>query len=309
MARKPAMARKSAQKSAPRPTRPALSSAPEAPATVSARWLLTALAFTFLLAAFCAYGALCLLFYQGQWQLLFHPSHTISATPASAGLAFDDLRFDVTESGVPQLDGWWIPAAGDAPYAADTVLYLHDARGSLSDTVPALATLHRLGINVFAFDYHGFGRSAGAHPTERLASGDAVAAFSYLTDTRHLAAHSIVVYGKGTGATFAAHLAAQFAPAGAILEDPNPPAREVFRADARARILPLFLLQNESLDPTADLRAAHIPRLFLQRTPDSGRTHRLFAASSEPKQYYDLSTAPESALAATLRRFFDEVLH
>lgn len=281
----------------------------EAPPLVSARWLITALALTLLLAAFCGYGALCLLFYQGQWQLLFHPSRSITATPATAGLAFDDLRFDVTETGLPRLDGWWIPAAPGAPYGADTLLYLHDARGSLSDTVPALLMLHNLGINVFAFDYQGFGRSAGAHPTERLATGDSVAAFTYLTETRHIPPRSIVVYGNGTGATFAAHLAAHFAPAGAILENPNPPARQVFHSDARARILPLILLQKESLDPTAALVAAHIPCLFLQQQPDSGRTRRLFEISSGPKQYYDLRSASAPAVHETLRRFLDEVLH
>lgn len=278
------------------------------PIIVSPRWLLAAFAATVVLAVICGYGALCVLFYQGQWQLLFHPSHTVSSTPASAGVAFDEVRFDVTDAGQPQIDGWWIPAKPGAPYAADTVLYLHDAHGSLSDCIPALTMLHALGINVFAFDYRGFGRSAGAHPTEQLATADTAAAFTYLTDLRHIAPRDIVVFGEGVGATFAAHLTTQFAPAGIILEDPNPSARETFLTDARARILPLWLLQNEELDPRADLTAAHTPRLFLDLHGDSARTRALFEASSDPKQYFDLRSAPESTVNATLRRFFDDVL-
>jgi uncharacterized protein len=279
--------------------------AAEPPPTVSGRWLLTAFLLALAGAAGCGYLALCLLFYQGQWQMLFHPSHAITATPANAGLAFDDIRFDVTDTGVPQLDGWWIPAAAGGAYADETILYLHDARGSLSDCVPALAALHALGINLFAIDYQGFGRSGGAHPTERLATTNSVAAWSYLTDTRHLPGGAIVVYGDGTGATFAADLGARFAPAGIVLQDPNPPAAQIFALDARAQILPLWLLQKERLDPTAALRTAHVPRLFLDMQGDSARTRQLFGASSDPKEYFDLRSATDATVAATMRRFLD----
>ena len=275
---------------------------------VSGRWLLAAFLITIAAALACVYATMGLLFYQGQWQMLFHPSRTITATPATAGLAFTEVHFDVTEAGTPRLDGWWIPAAPDARYAADTFLYLHDGRGSLSDTVPALANLHRLGINLFAFDYRGFGRSAGRHPAERLARADAVAAWTYLTDLRHTPGNHIVVCGDGTGATFAAALAAEFAPAGVVLEDPNPPARQVFEKDARARILPLWLLQNESLDPAADLERAHVPRLFLDRQGDTSRTRELFRKSSTPKEYFDLRRASAQQIDETLKRFLDEAL-
>ncbi|MGB9030548.1 MAG: alpha/beta fold hydrolase [Acidobacteriaceae bacterium] len=296
----------------------------EPPPDVSPRWLVTALALSIVAAALCGYAALCLLFYQGQWQLFFHPSRAITTTPASSGLAYEEIHFDVTDTGFPQLDGWWIPADPQSKYVRVTVLYLHDARGSLSGCIPALATLHSTGVNIFAFDYRGFGRSAGSHPSERLATDDSVAAWTYLTDTRHLPPRNIIVFGDGVGATFAARLAAQFAPAGAILEDPNPPARQVLLSDARARILPLWLLQNERFDPTADLAASHIPRLFLDRHGDSGpantqavgpagsgstRTHALFDASNYPKQYVDLRRSPDSAFTATLTRFYDDVLH
>lgn len=278
----------------------------EPPPLVSGRWLLSAFAISLVLAAACGYLALCILFYQGQWQLLFHPSRSVTATPASVGLAFSDIRFDVSETGPPQLEGWWIQAA--AP-TSTTILYLHDARGSLSDCLPALTTLHALGLNLFAFDYHGFGHSAGAHPTERLATADSVAAWTYLTDTRHIAPRNLIVYGDGTGATFAAHLAAVYAPSAAILEDPNPPARQVFASDARAQILPLFLLQKEHLDPTSDLRRAHVPRLFLDRREKTTRAHQLFLASSDPKQYFDLRSSSDAAVSATLRRFLDSLQH
>lgn len=291
------------------PPRPAAQRAgAEAPPVVSGRWLLIAFLITIATALACVYGSMCLLFYQGQWQMLFHPSRTVAATPANAGLSYQEIHFDVTDTGAPLLDGWWIPADPGAHYVTDTVLYLHGARGSLADTVPAIVMLHRLGINVFAFDYQGFGKSAGRHPTERLAQADAVAAWTYLTDLRHISANHIIVYGDGTGATFAATLAAEFAPAGVVLQDPNPPARQIFAKDARARILPLWLLQNEILDPQSDLERAHAPRLFLDREGDPARTRQLFEHSSTPKAYFDLRRATGQQVEETLRRFLDQVL-
>jgi len=278
------------------------------PITVSPRWLAAAFAAVVLLAALCGYGALCLLFYQGQWQLLFRPSRTISATPAGLDLRFDEVHFDVNNEGQPQLYGWWVPAAPRAPYANATVLYLHDAQGSLSDSLPALDILHTAGINVFAFDYRGFGFSSGAHPTEQTATADAIAAWTFLTDLRHITPRNLIVFGDGVGATLAARLAVLFAPAGVILEDPNQTARQIYLTDARARILPLWLLQNETLDPTADLAGAHAPRLFLDHRGDSTLTRTLFNASSYPKQYVDLRSSSESAVIASLRRFFDDVV-
>ena len=113
---------------------------------VSVRWLLRALCGILALAVICAYATLCLLFYQGQWQLIFHPSRTITTTPASLGLRYDEVQFDYTEMGTPQLDGWWIPAAAASSASQQTILFLHDGRGSLSDTVAQLQALHALGI-------------------------------------------------------------------------------------------------------------------------------------------------------------------
>jgi uncharacterized protein len=292
-----------------KPARSTAKTPPGAPVTISGRWLLTAFILSLGAALLCGYLTLCLLFWQGQWQLLYHPSRAIMATPASAGLAFNDVRFDVTDTGRPLLDGWWIPATPGSEYAGATILYLHGASGSLSDTVPALARLHALGLAVFAIDYRGFGLSEGAHPTERLATADAAAAWKYLTDTRGIAARSLIVWGDGVGAAFAAHLAAEFAPAGVILEDPAPVARQILLADARARILPLFLLRNETLDPTGDLQSAHVPRLFIDRFSKNDRAHELFLASGYPKDYFDLRGVSADTVNAALRRFLDEVLH
>jgi uncharacterized protein len=223
---------------------------------VEGRWLLTALLGVLGVAAICAYLTLCLLFYQGQWQVVFQPSGKITSTPATAGLKYDDVRFDFTGAGVPQLTGWWIPANPGSPNAGRTLLFLHDRTGSLSDTTGQLKTLHSLGINIFAIDYRGFGQSMNTHPSEARVYEDADAAWSYLTDIRHLDAKSIVLYGAGIGATVAAEAAIRHPESPAVvLENPAPPALSLIETDARTSVLPVRWLFRDRFEIAPRLRA------------------------------------------------------
>jgi pimeloyl-ACP methyl ester carboxylesterase len=287
--------------------------APQQP-LVSPTWLLKAFALAVVGAAICAYFALCLLFWQGQWQLLFHPSRTITTTPADAGLHFDDVRFDATETGKLQLAGWWIPSERGSKYSKATVLYLHDGSGSMSDTVPSLSLLHQVGINVFAFDYRGFGQSQDAHPNEQRLRQDAEATLTYLTDTRHLPLNSIFLYGKGLGASIAVDLAAQHAALpGIILDDPAAPALHQIRADSRTGILPIRLLFRDRFDLAPKLQQLKSPKLFLtdQKGKD-GETSPVGAKEAAVPKTVVYLKAPLSSDPNTreaISRFLSETLY
>lgn len=247
--------------------------APQQP-LVSPLWLLKTFGLALAAALVCAYLALCLLFYQGRWQLLYHPSRTLTATPASAGLRYDDLRFDYTETGAAQLAGWWIPAEPGSRYPSATLLYLHTASGNLSDTVGRLRALHALGLNVFAFDYRGFGQSAKQHPSEKRVYEDADAAIAYLAETRHIDPRFIVLYGEGLGANIAAEAALRHPQIPAvILDGPAPPALEQLGRDARNSILPVRLLVTDRFDLAPRLAALKTPKLLLANGHDSGFPH------------------------------------
>lgn len=254
-------------------------------------------------AVLCAYATLGLLFYQGQWQFVLHPVKTISATPQAK---FDDIRFDVTDTGVPQLDGWWIPADAGSRWTSDVILYLHGGAGSLSNCAAELDALHALGINVFAIDYRGFGKSTGPHPTESRMNADANAAWRYLTDRRNLDSGKIVVYGEGVGASIAAELAVRHAPAGVILDAPNEPAWKIIKSDGRAKILPMRLLLNERFDPADTLKSLSVSKLFIDRNGARPRTEQLYREAASPKQYFELKNG--SGYAETMQRYLDQTL-
>jgi uncharacterized protein len=272
------------------------------PIRVSGRWLAAGVGLALLAALLCAYATLALLFYQGQWQLVLHPSKMITATPRAK---FDEIPFDYTETGIARLDGWWIPADAGARWNGSTVLYLHGGAGSLSNCVDDLDALHAVGVNVFAFDYRGYGKSAGPHPDESRMSEDADAAWHYLTDTRHLDAKTIVFYGTGVGASLAAELAVRHAPVAVILDAPNEPTRRIIGSDARAKQLPMWLLLNERFDPAAALENLDVPKLFLDREGSKPRTEQLYREAASPKDYFEIKPG---GYQETLKRFLDGVL-
>jgi pimeloyl-ACP methyl ester carboxylesterase len=278
--------------------------APQQP-LASARWILGGLAATLGLAVVCVYITFCLLFWQGQWQLVFKPSRTITATPASLGLKYDEISFDATETGILLLNGWWIPADRNAPYAGKTLLLLHDGSGSLSDTLPRLQSLHQLGMNVFAFDYRGFGKSANIHPSEKSTYEDAEAAWRYLTDTRHVSPSSIVLYGSGLGAAIAAETARRHPQAPAlILEDPSPPTLDLLRFDSRTRLLPIRLLLHDRFDPSQTLAQLRTPKLLLYSKDETNSRYY----TADPKQRRTFTAYADKNYLDSLRSFLGKYL-
>jgi pimeloyl-ACP methyl ester carboxylesterase len=256
----------------------------------TARWLLGAVLLTVLIAAICLYGAVCVLFWYGQWQVVFHPSRTITTTPASLGLPYDDIHFGATETGVLELTGWWIGAGPGARYAGSTLLFLRDGSGSLSASAAQLKALHQLGINILAFDYRGFGASAKIHPSEERINQDADSAWLYLTDTRHIAPESIVIYGEKLGAATAVECALRHPQtAGVILEDLQPPALQLLAQNSSLRWLPEKLIFHDRFDPTQGLARLTVPKLFLTPLPAP-------SASMAPL-YYAEAAAPKSRVA------------
>ncbi len=261
------------------------------PPTVSGQWLLTAASVAVVAAGVCAWLTLCLLFWQGSWQLLYHPTSAIRRTPASVGLAFDPVAFATTNAGQARLKGWWIPAASDARYSCFTVLYLHGQTGNLGDAVEDLAALHSVGVNILAFDYRGYGQSQFAHPSEARWREDADWALNYLTATRHVPASSIILDGRGLGANLALEVAAAHPElAGVVLESPLASPVDALFNDPRAHLVPAHLLVSDRFDADKAANALLIPSLWLIAPPASG------ASQDERKRPngYDRITARKS---------------
>ncbi len=288
---------------------------------IDPRWLLKAIALVIVAAIVCAWLTLCLLVYQGQWQLLLHPDQnpklttTLPATP---------VRFGATETGQPRLAGLWLPA-DNTPIA--TILYLPDGNGRLADDLPTLAQLHQLPLNVFAFDYRGFGASDfSQHPTQARMAEDATAALDYLLTTRHIPALTIIPYGAGLGASLATALAAAHPDLPAlILESPIPNPTAFALQDSRANFVPLHLFFHERFEIAPTLTTLKTPKLLLTtgpshvaHPPNLTAIDTLYKSAQTPSFTAHLtpwnpaneaaSTGPTRAYRETILRFLHEYI-
>lgn len=273
---------------------------------VDPRWLFKAVGIAFLAAIFCGYLTFCYLFYQGQWQILLHPARTTASPQSIAGVPYELIRFGPDESATPQLVGWWIPAASNGRYAHATLLFLPGGDGSLANSIPTIAALHSLGINLFAFDYRGYGQSAPARPNQQNMLHDAETAWQYLNTSRNIAAQQIVPYGTGVGASLAAHLAAAHpATPALILDSPQSDLLEAASRDPRSRLVPLRLLFHEHFPLAEPLSTLRTPKLLISRAalPD-----KAFGNASDPKVTVELATPSEPLYAQSLTRFLDQYI-
>ena len=133
--------------------------------------------------------------------LVFLPSREILATPATP---FEDLT-------IGGLHGWWVPAT--APTIGQVLLF-HGNAGNIGDRVPHIALLTAAGFDVLAFDYRGYGRSAG-RPSERGTYEDARAAREVLMSRDP---ERVVYLGESLGGAIALELAIHHPPAALILQ-------------------------------------------------------------------------------------------
>jgi uncharacterized protein len=269
-------------------------------------WLAKAIAITIVAALFCGYLTFCLLFYQCQWQLVLHPTRTSSAPASLAGIPYELIHFGPDESANPQLTGWWIPAAPGARYTHTTILFLPGADGSLANSIPTLTSLHNVGLNIFAFDYRGYGQSAPTHPSQLNMTHDANSAWQYLTTSRAIPAQQIIPYGTDVGASLAVKLAADHSTIPAlILDAPRGDLLKVARRDTRSRLIPVRLLFHEYFPLAAPLATLKTPKLLLARntSPDESFLH-----ASDPKLTVELPSPSESLYTKSLTRFLDQYL-
>ena len=276
------------------------------PETVDPAWLLKAIGITILIALLCAWLTLNLLFYRGQWQLVLHPARTTSAPANIAGAPYELIHFGLDESATPQLTGWWIPAPAHARYAQSTILFLPGADGSLANSTPTLAAQHNHGINVFAFDYRGYGQSADTHPSQEKMTQDANHAWQYLNTSRNIPAHQIIPYGSGVGSSLATNLALIHPDVPAlILDSPQADLLETALRDPRTKLLPARLLFHERFPLTDILAGLRTPKLLISTGTSP---HPAFRTAADPKLTVDLSSPTDPFYGPALTRFLDAYL-
>ncbi len=151
------------------------------------------------------------LLYIFQSHYVYYPERNLSMDPGSIGLQFDSIHFE-TADGV-KLSGWFVPSEN----ASGVILFCHGNAGNISHRLESIQIFHRLGLDIFIFDYRGYGQSEG-RPTEIGTYIDAEAAWRYLVEERQVSPNKIAVVGHSLGGAVAAWLASGHTPGALILE-------------------------------------------------------------------------------------------
>jgi len=161
--------------------------------------------------------AACVLILMLRWfehSQVYHPDRTLIATGAELGRPFEDATFKASD-GV-ELNGWFFPASQNSPRKNLAVLACHGNAGNISTRLGLSEALLATGVNVFVFDYRGFGRSQG-RPGEQGTYLDAQAAHQWL-QRKGFAGRQIVAFGESLGGGVASELAVRETLAGLILQ-------------------------------------------------------------------------------------------
>lgn len=244
------------------------------------RWLLLALP---TLALGGGLGALSYLRSRFQRSRLFLPDRYPDGVwnPRRFGLSAEDTWFR-SRDGV-DLHGWWIPHAD----ARGTLLYCHGNTGSIANRIGVFRHLRRLRVNLLAFDYRGYGRSAGT-PSESGLFQDVRAAFDHLVGALGQPRSQVILFGHSLGGAVAIDCALDRRPAGLVVQASFTHIRDA--AKALFPTLPLHLAATRQFRSIEKVARLGMPKLFIHGDSDAtvplelGK--KLFEAASEPKELY-----------------------
>jgi uncharacterized protein len=208
--------------------------------------------------------------------------------PERFGVQIEDIWF-TADDGV-RLHGWY--AAGNNSGPGLTLLWFHGNAGNITHRLENLRDLLELGIDVFIFDYRGYGKSEG-EPSESGIYKDGIAAYDYLINEKGLASDKIVLFGRSLGTAVAVEVAIHREVRGIILESAFTDAK------AMARIiipfLPVGAMITSKFDSIGKMKNIHVPVLFTHGDSDSivpiDLGKKLYQAANDPKDFYTIAGA------------------
>jgi fermentation-respiration switch protein FrsA (DUF1100 family) len=217
---------------------------------------------------------------------VYYPNRFLTATGEELGRPFEDFRFKAAD-GV-QLHGWFFPASKESPRSKLAVLVCHGNAGNISGRLDLCRALLETGVNVFLFDYRGFGQSEG-RPAEEGTYLDGQAAYRWL-EAKGFAGRNIVAFGESLGGGIASELALRETLGGLVLQG-------TFTSipDIGAELypwLPIKWLSTIKYDTYGKLPRLNLPVMVMHSRTDGlihfDHAEKNFSRANEPKLMWEL---------------------
>lgn len=186
------------------------------------------------------------------------------------------------------------------PASRQVLLWFHGNAENIGYGLGQMQALARVGTNILAVDYRGYGKSEG-EPSETGVYHDADAAYDYLVGQRHFQPQDVLIYGHSLGGAVAVNLACHRPCGGLIVQASFTSVRAMARRMFENPVIPLFAWPRfNSLDR---IRQVHAPILIVHGTRDQvvpiAMARELFAAAPEPKWFYPVEGAGHNDLLET----------
>jgi hypothetical protein len=255
------------------------------------------------------YLLLCLLCLSGCLSsMLYHPVPELRGTPADVGLPYESVCLETVDG--ERLGAWWIPSGTPR----GVLLYCHGNGGNISALLDSVRIFNRLGLDLFVFDYRGYGESTGS-PSEQGLYRDVESAWDYLERVRRIDPRKIVVFGWSLGGPVAAWLSRKHRPGALILEG----AFTSLQDAARDRVPGFFvsLLIPDQYPTKRYLAMVECPVLVIHSRDDEvmpfHHGEALFAAAGGSKQFLEIRGSHnrgflDSRYEISIDSFLSEVL-
>lgn len=225
---------------------------------------------------------------------VYFPIREIEVTPKDIGLEYEDIFFKTSDGVV--LNGWFI----STPQSKATLIFCHGNGGNISHRLESINNFHKIGFNVFIFDYRGYGKSKGT-VSEEGTYLDAVAAYNYVASRQDVAKDKTIAFGRSLGGVIAIELAIRTKVALLICESSFVSIMDMAKQIYKVRIPGCFLAYR--YDALSKIRNVIVPKLIIHSQDDEivpfFHGERLFQAAKKPKEFYTLRGGHNNGFLAT----------
>jgi fermentation-respiration switch protein FrsA (DUF1100 family) len=217
---------------------------------------------------------------------VFFPETPFACTPDELNLHYKDVSFHTRDG--KRLHGWFFPLKKGFP----VILFCHGNAGNISHRLENIRLLLDRGLQVFIFDYRGYGRSSG-RPSEKGLYMDGLAAYDYLVKGEHIPPASIVPFGRSLGAAVATEIALQRKVRSLIIESAFTSTKDM--AKTMPLFYPLSFFVPAHYNNLEKIGRVPIPKLFIHGQKDDlipvSMGKRLFKAAKPPRYFFPVKDA------------------
>jgi len=235
---------------------------------------------------FLAVVFFCIFYTKIESFFIFYPDRSSDFSPEDYGLNYQDVYF---EAGEGQLHGWFFPIE----QGRHVILFCHGNAGNITHRLENVKLLLEKGLQVFIFDYRGYGRSSKGRNSEKEIYEDAGAAYDWLIQEKGIMPGDIILFGRSLGGAAAISLALSRQIKFLIIESVFTSTRDI------AKTMPLFFLLSpilprnyNNLEKIKDIRT---PKLIIHGDADEivpfSMGEALFKAAAGPKCFYRIKGA------------------